>query len=120
MEWELQRSLALQDIAIGGEQLTIANDHARVVGQEGVIAQLQADNAAATADFLANKFTSAELYDWMSDVLGRVYGFFLAASQQRWPSSRRISSPSSVTKHHRQFIQAGLLDRPGRRRSEQC
>ena len=77
MEWEFQKALAVQDVSIGGEQVTIANDHLRVVGQEGVIAQLQADHAEASADFLANKFTSAELYGWMGDVLGQVYGFFL-------------------------------------------
>jgi hypothetical protein len=28
-------------------------------------------------DFLINKFTNAELYEWMSGVLGRVYNYFL-------------------------------------------
>lgn len=28
-------------------------------------------------DYLANKFTSAELFEWMSGVLGRVYAYFL-------------------------------------------
>jgi hypothetical protein len=28
-------------------------------------------------EFLANKFTNAELYEWMSGVLGGVYSYFL-------------------------------------------
>jgi hypothetical protein len=38
---------------------------------------MQANHAQATVDFLANKFTSAELYNWMSGILGRVYSYFL-------------------------------------------
>src|SRR5262249_45305645 len=52
-------------------------DHQRIASQERVIAQMQANHAQATVDFLANKFTSAELYNWMSGILGRVYGYFL-------------------------------------------
>ena len=49
----------------------------RVVAQERNIAALQAEHATAVVDFLSSKFTNVELYDWMSDVLQRVYGFFL-------------------------------------------
>ena len=45
--------------------------------QERRLAGLQLDHAAAVLDFLANKFTNAELFDWMSGVLGRVYAYFL-------------------------------------------
>lgn len=76
-EWELQKSLAAQDFAIGGQQVKIANDQVRVVGQERKIAEMQADHAKETIEFLANKFTNVELYDWMSDVLEGVYSFFL-------------------------------------------
>lgn len=76
-EWEFQKSLAQQDIRIGAQQVKIAQDHVRVVGQEQKIAQLQADHAEAVADFLGNKFTSYELYDWMSGVLEGVYNYLL-------------------------------------------
>ena len=49
----------------------------RVVGQERAIAELQSDHAKEIADFLDNKFTSVELYDWMSGILEGVYAFFL-------------------------------------------
>lgn len=76
-EWELQKSLADQDVRIGEQQIRIAEDQVRVLGQEQKIAVIQADHAKETLEFLANKFTNVELYDWMSDVLERVYSFFL-------------------------------------------
>jgi hypothetical protein len=76
-EWQFQKSLAQQDVRIGAQQVTTAEDHVRVVGQERVIAQMQADHAAAMVDFLSNKFTNVELYEWMSNVLEGVYSFFL-------------------------------------------
>ena len=44
---------------------------------ERELAGLQLDHATAVVDFLVNKFTNAELYEWMSGVLGRVYSYFL-------------------------------------------
>ncbi len=49
----------------------------RVAEQEREIARQQADFTRTVADFLTNKFTSAELYGWMSRQLERVYDFFL-------------------------------------------
>jgi len=76
-EWELQLSLAEQDDRIGAQQIRLAEDHVRIVGQERNIAAMQAENAKEIADFLANKFTNVELYDWMSGVLEGVYSLFL-------------------------------------------
>jgi len=76
-EWEFQRSVALQDVKIGSQQVKISQSRLRVVGQERYIANLQAEHAQQTAEFLATKFTNVELYDWMSDILEGVYGFFL-------------------------------------------
>jgi hypothetical protein len=42
-----------------------------------VIAGIQSDNAKDMVDFLTNKFTSVELFDWMGNVLQAVYRFFL-------------------------------------------
>lgn len=76
-EWEFQRSVALQDVKIGSQQVKISQSRLRVVGQERHIANLQAEHAQQTAEFLATKFTNVELYDWMADILEGVYGFFL-------------------------------------------
>ena len=45
--------------------------------QEQEIARVQSAEAKAVAEFLARKFTNAELYDWMSRILGEVYSYFL-------------------------------------------
>ena len=76
-EWELQKSIAEQDVRISDQQIVLANDRVRVVGQERKIAQVQTDHAEEIVEFLANKFGNAELYDWMSGVLADVYSFFL-------------------------------------------
>jgi hypothetical protein len=76
-EWDYQKQLAEQDIVIGKQEVKLAQDHVRVVGQERKIAEMQADHAKDVMEFLANKFTSAELYHWMSGVLEGVYGYFL-------------------------------------------
>jgi hypothetical protein len=76
-EWILQRNLAQQDVVIGGQQALIAKDNLAAATQEQRIAQIQMGHAAATVQFLATKFTNAELYEFMSAVLDGVYRFFL-------------------------------------------
>ncbi|WP_152206097.1 neuraminidase-like domain-containing protein [Marinobacter changyiensis] len=76
-EWEFQKTLATHDVRIGQQQITMANHQVDVVEQERQIAELHSQHAREVVDFLVNKFTNVELYDWMSDVLEDVYGFFL-------------------------------------------
>jgi len=76
-EWQLQKQLAEQDSKIGEQQRKIADDQVQVATQERVIAGIQADNAKDSVEFLTNKFTNVELFDWMSNILERVYSFFL-------------------------------------------
>lgn len=75
--WQLQEALAQQDLLIGDQQIQLANQHVQVVEQERTIADIQSNNAKDSIEFLSNKFTRADLYDWMSDVLEGVYRFFL-------------------------------------------
>jgi Tc toxin complex TcA C-terminal TcB-binding domain len=77
-DWEFQRDLANQDIKIGDQQVRLAEDHTRVVAQERQIAGLQSEHAQAVVEFLITKFTSVELYDWMSGVLEGVQLFPVA------------------------------------------
>ena len=65
------------DSRISAQQNVLARDRLRLVGQELRIANLRADQARETMDFLVNKFTNAELYDWMTRVLEEVYASFL-------------------------------------------
>jgi hypothetical protein len=76
-DWELNRDLARQDLAIGDQQILLATDQVAVATQEQKIAQIQLEHAAATVQFLAGKFTNVELYEFMSQVLDGVYRFFL-------------------------------------------
>lgn len=76
-EWEVQAAIAEQEVAIGEAQVNAAQAHVGVAQQERRIAQAQVAQAQAVADFLGRKFTNAELYEWMSDVLGEVYAYFL-------------------------------------------
>lgn len=76
-DWSYQQTLAQKDVDISTQQIQIANDHVEVVGQQRVIAGIQADNARDYIEFLTKKFTSVELYDWMSNVLEGVYSYFL-------------------------------------------
>jgi len=76
-EWQLQKRLAEQDSQIGEQQKKIASDHVQIATQERAIAGIGADNARDSVEFLTNKFTNVELFDWMSNVLEGVYSFFL-------------------------------------------
>jgi Tc toxin complex TcA C-terminal TcB-binding domain/Bacterial Ig domain len=76
-EWEFQRQLAESDMAIGQQQVVIAQTHTDVARQEEFISRMQHEHAQATMDFLAQKTTNAELYAWMSNVLGSAYSYFL-------------------------------------------
>lgn len=76
-EWRLQRSLAGTDVEIGEQQIQLAQDQLLLARRERALAGVQFDHARAVANFLATKFTNAELFEWMSGVLGRVYAYFL-------------------------------------------
>lgn len=76
-DWQFQLDLSNQDVLIGQQQVVIANDNQAIASQDLLNANLQARRAQATVDFLATKFTNADLYRWMSGVLGGVYAYFL-------------------------------------------
>ena len=76
-EWRLQKSLSDKDVQISGQQILLALNQRQMALMERELAGLQLDHATAVVDFLVNKFTNAELYEWMSGVLSRVYSYFL-------------------------------------------
>ena len=79
-EWEFQRNLANNDIAVGVDQVELANAHKEVINEEKRIAELSVQNAEDTLEFLNSKFGTAELYDWMGKVLRQLYAYFLQQS----------------------------------------
>ena len=76
-EWQLNRNLADKDVQIANSQIAAAQIQHSIADAEQQVAIEQLNHAAAVAEFLATKFTNAELYEWMSGVLARVYAFFL-------------------------------------------
>jgi hypothetical protein len=77
-EWQFQSDLASRDKEIAAFQRdTLAQDHISIVHQEHRIAEMQAEHAGTVVDFLTNKFTSVELYEWMSGVVGSAYAYML-------------------------------------------
>jgi len=76
--WNYQKSIANQDVKIGQQQEKLAQDRLRIVNQEKSIANLQTEQSEATIDYLVNQqFSSAALYEYMVEVLEKVYSYFL-------------------------------------------
>ncbi len=76
-EWELNRSLARKDVDIANRQIDAARIQQNIAESDRQVAIVQMGHAAAVAEFLATKFTNADLYEFMSGVLARAYAFFL-------------------------------------------
>ncbi len=76
-DWQYQYDLGVDNAAISAQQVVLANDQVSVASQQLQIAQLQATQKSDIVTFLANKFTNANLYYWMSGVLQGVYSYFL-------------------------------------------
>lgn len=76
-EWQLQKHQSQKDRQIGIQQILHAKNQQQVAAQEFTLAKWQLEHAEAVMNFLANKFTNAELFEWMSGVLGGVYAYFL-------------------------------------------
>lgn len=76
-EWQQQLSLARQDSVIANQQITMANDRVQISLKEAEIAKKMTEHSIQNVNFLTNKFTNAELYDWMIRILERTYAFFL-------------------------------------------
>ena len=75
--WQARQRLAAEDVRIGLQQTRIETDGLRVAEQQRTISQLSANNAEQLVDYLMTKFTSVELYEWMSEHLERAYATVL-------------------------------------------
>lgn len=100
-EWQYQSDLAGYDISIASQQIKIAEQNTRIVSQEREIASMNMDHATDTLEFLKTKFTNAELYRWMGNVLERTYSYMLSlatavaktAEQQYYFEQQQQSGP---------------------------
>ena len=72
-EWNLQKQLAEDELTQMGSQITAANDRLSIANKELDIQNEQISNAQSVSDFLTNKYTNAQLYNWMITQLTTVY-----------------------------------------------
>ena len=72
-QWQLQKGIADQDLAIGEQGITLANDQLAIRQQEAATAQIQSEFSSMVVNFLATKFTSRDLYEWMARILANYY-----------------------------------------------
>jgi hypothetical protein len=79
-EWQFQSELAGFDVSIANQQIQISQQNTRIVSQEREIASLNMSHATDALEFLKTKFTNAELYRWMGNVLERTYSYMLNLS----------------------------------------
>jgi len=73
----LQVASAQQDVKVAQAQQTVADDRLQITRLETQVAEAQSAHVAATLALLSKQFTTAELYLWMSDVIGSIYRYFL-------------------------------------------
>jgi len=72
-EWTLQKNLANAELTQISSQITAATDRWNIAKSELDIQTAQVNNAQTVSDFLTNKFTSVQLYNWMTSQLTTVY-----------------------------------------------
>ncbi|HEX4451403.1 MAG TPA: neuraminidase-like domain-containing protein [Kofleriaceae bacterium] len=72
-DWQLQASLAQAEMTQIDSQITAANDRLAIAQSELSIQTETIANAQAVQTFLTNKYTNAQLYDWMVTQLTTVF-----------------------------------------------
>jgi len=72
-EWTLQANIAAQDIIQIDKQITSADIRIQIAEKELENHLQQIENTKQVEDFLKNKFTNQELYQWMKEQLFSVY-----------------------------------------------
>ncbi len=72
-DWTYQVNLATAQMAQIDAQITTANDRLTTAQKETDLQNAQLDNANAISDFLNQKYTNTQLYDWMAGQLTTVY-----------------------------------------------
>jgi hypothetical protein len=72
-EWDFQMNLAGKELMQIDKQIAAANIRIQMAQKELDNQDQQIDNASAIEDFLRNKYTSQDLYDWMASQISTVY-----------------------------------------------
>ncbi len=72
-DWTMQANLAKAELAQMDSQITAATDRQKIADTEWEIQNAQISNAQIVSNFLTNKYTNAQLYNWMVNQLTTVY-----------------------------------------------
>ncbi|WP_214318722.1 hemopexin repeat-containing protein [Nonomuraea sediminis] len=72
-DWELQRDLAKQDVTQAAHQVAGAEAQLAAAQRELEVHLKQIANQEAVTAFLREKFTGAQLYQWMADRMSELY-----------------------------------------------
>jgi hypothetical protein len=72
-DWNLQANLASAEMTQIDSQISAAQDRLQIAQSELSIQNAQISNAQAVTNFLTNKYTNVQLYNWMVSQLTTVY-----------------------------------------------
>jgi hypothetical protein len=119
-DWNYQLSLSNQDLKISDQQIAITQDQYDVTVQQRQIAQLDLTHTQDTLTFLTGKFTNAELYDFMSRTLSKVYAYFLRqatstalSASNQLAFERQTTVPSYIQSDYWAAPSSGTLSSSG-------
>lgn len=85
-DWQFQASQAALEISQLGEQINTATIRVKIAEQELANHDLQITNSSEVSDFLRDKFTNEELYDWM---VGELSSIFFGCYQLAYDAAKR-------------------------------
>jgi hypothetical protein len=108
-DWNLQAQLAQAEMTQIDSQITAANDRLAIANTEVAIQDAQIANAQAVSDFLTNKYTNSQLYDWMvtqlTTVCAQAYQLAYGLAQQAQSTYR-----FELGRYQDTFLQFGYWD----------
>lgn len=114
-DWKLQQSLADFDVKQIDYQIVAARIREDIAKRDYEINQRSIDNATQTEEFLRNKFTNRDLYQWMANRLSTVYfqtyklALNLALSAQKAYQYERDSEEVFIDMSYWDSLKKGLL-----------
>ncbi|HVJ21273.1 MAG TPA: hypothetical protein VM686_37935, partial [Polyangiaceae bacterium] len=115
-EWKLQEQLATRELEQIDKQIAAAEVRVAITEKELAAHDLQVENSREVHDYLRDKFTSQDLYDWMTAQIAAVYfqAFQLAydlakRAERAFRFERGLSASSYIQFGHWDSLHKGLL-----------
>ncbi len=115
-EWQLQVNLASKELEQIDKQIAAADIRTAIAQKELDNHDKQIENAAAIEDFLRDKYTNQDLYDWMVGQISAVYfqcykmAYDIAKRvEQAFRFERGLSSSDFITFGYWDSLKKGLL-----------